>query len=305
VGQTVIHPRWLSLDSVRIGDPNTRIMGLRAWVPPRIRRGIRRAIEPLKYRLMLRFQPRKNRVYTQFFRFPHQYLALVERIVPDLLARDPTLRERGLDVAVFACCSGEEVYTLKGELAQAFPELEVRVRGYDIVPEVIEQARVGEYSEAQVRAGPFVTERFLDGSFDRDGETFRVKPSLRTSTSFAVGDMTSSDFMSSLPRFDLVYAQNVLFHLPRPVAASAFKHLVGLMAANSALFINGMDTDMRIALTKAHDLDPLDYLVEEIHEDARVDRGAKWANQYWGREPFSKASTDWLRKFGTIYVTRA
>lgn len=280
-------------------------MGLRAWVPPSIKKGIRRAVEPIKYRLMLRFQPRQNRVYTQFFRFPHQYRALVERVVPSLLARDPDLGQRGLDVAVFACCSGEEVYTLKSELARAFPGLDVRVRGYDIVPEVIEQARVGEYSEVQVRAGPFVTEEFLVAAFDRDGETFRVKPGLRESTSFDVCDMTSPDFMSSLPKFDLVYAQNVLFHLPRPVAAEAFKLLVGLMAANSALFINGMDTDMRVALTKAHGLDPLDYLVEEIHEDARVDRGANWANQYWGREPFSKASSNWLRKFGTIYVTRA
>jgi chemotaxis protein methyltransferase CheR len=280
-------------------------MGLGRWISPQVKKEIRSKIEPLKYKLMLRLQPRTNRVYTQFFRFPHQYRALVERVLPDLIAQSPELAERELRIAVFACCSGEEVYTLKAELARTFPNLRVRISGYDIVPEVIDQARTAEYPKEQLLSGPFVKEAFVESTFDRTGDVFRVKAPFRDDTSFEVGDMTSAAFMAALPKFDLVYAQNVLFHLPRPVAAKAFEYLVGLLAPNAALFINGMDTDMRIALTKAHDLEPVEYLLEEIHEDARVDRGAQWANQYWGREPFSTASKDWLRKFGTIYLKRA
>ena len=96
-------------------------------------------------------------------------------------------------------------------------------------------------------------------------------------------------------------AQNVLFHLPRQRAREAFDNLTALLKPKSALFINGMDTDMRIQLTKKSGLEPLDYLVEEIHEDARVDRGNAWAGSYFGRQPFSRSSRDWLRKYCTIY----
>jgi hypothetical protein len=58
---------------------------------------------------------------------------------------------------------------------------------------------------------------------------------------------------------------------------------------------------MRVSMTKRLKLEPLDFLVEEIHEDASIDRGGGWAGAYWGRRPFSRSSREWLRKYGTIY----
>jgi 2-polyprenyl-3-methyl-5-hydroxy-6-metoxy-1,4-benzoquinol methylase len=107
--------------------------------------------------------------------------------------------------------------------------------------------------------------------------------------------------MERLPRSDLVFAQNVLFHLPRPIAKRAFEALVDLLRPGGTLFVNGMDTDMRAKLTKQYGLEPITERIAEIHEDARVDRGAHWASSYWGRPPLEK-SGDWVRKYCTIYT---
>ncbi len=269
----------------------------------RAKRYLRGLTDPIRYRLRVHFQPRQNHIYTQFCRFPSQCEVLVEHILPRLWEKR-SATQGPLEIAVFACCSGEEAYTLAYVLATRAPGLPFRIRGYDIVPEVIEQARLGSYPREHVHSGPFVTDAFVAGLFDTRGDTRTVKSQFASLVSFELGDMTDSAFMDRLPRSDLVFAQNVLFHLPRPVAKRAFVNLVSLLSSGGALFVNGMDTDMRAKLTRQYGLEPVTQRIAEIHEDARSDRGANWADSYWGREPL-KMSGDWVRKYCTIYSKKS
>jgi chemotaxis methyl-accepting protein methylase len=266
----------------------------------RAKRYLRGLTDPIRYRLKVRFQPRQNHIYTQFHRFPRQYEVLVDHVLPALLAERRAPKDQPIEIAVFGCCSGEEVYTLAYVLATRAPALPIRIRGYDIVPELIAQATRASYAREHVSAGPFVTDAFVKGLFDTDGDTCTVKPELASVASFAIGDVTDATFMDGLPRSEFVFAQNLLFHLPRPLARRAFQNLVNVLRSGGTLFVNGMDTDMRATLTRQYGLEPVEQRIAEIHEDARVDRGAHWANSYWGREPL-KMSRDWVRKYCTIY----
>jgi chemotaxis protein methyltransferase CheR len=266
----------------------------------RAKRYLRGITDPIRYRLKLRFQPRQNRIYTQFNRFPRQYEVLLDHVLPRLLAERQPTKEQPMEVAVFACCSGEEAYTLAYVLSARVPGLPVRIRGYDIVPEVVEQAKRAAYPREQVFSSPFVNDEFANALFDCKDDVCSVKPQYVSPVSFEVGDITDAAYMDQLPRCELVFAQNVLFHLPRPVAKNAFKNLVRMLRPGGALFVNGMDMDMRVRLTKQYGLEPVAERIAEIHEDARVDRGANWADSYWGREPL-KMSRDWVRKYCTIY----
>ena len=260
---------------------------------------IKTLLRHIKYRLVLKFKPRQNRVYTQFYRFPNQYKALVERIIP----RYQSTAETPLDIVMFACCSGAEAFSLSKILQENFPTLRFRIRAFDIVEEVIQQAHSGTFSKDEVYASPFITEDFVATAFTADkDDNYQIKPHIAEPVEFAVGDMLDKSFIESLGKFDLVIAQNVLFHLPQSQSRIAFAHLCDLLKRDSTLFINGMDTDMRIKLTKLYKLQPLEYLIEEIHNDARVDRGAGWAGAYWGREPFSRNAKEWIRKHCTIYI---
>jgi chemotaxis protein methyltransferase CheR len=267
----------------------------------RAKRYLRGFTDPIRFRLRVHFQPRKNHIYTHFYRFPNQYAVLAEQILPRLLTEREAAKEtRPLDVAVFACCSGEEAYTLAYVLATHAPGLPFRIRGYDIVPEVISQAKLGSYPRAHVTASPFVPADFLGGLFDCQADTCTVKPEFASLVSFELGDITDPGFMGRLSRSDLIFAQNVLFHLPRPIARRAFGNLVSVLRPGGTLFVNGMDADMRAKLTRDYSLEPVTERIKEIYEDSRVDRGAGWADSYWGREPL-KMSGDWVRKYCTIF----
>ena len=262
---------------------------------------LRTALKRLKFRLLVRFKPRKNRVYTQFFRFPNQYKALEDKVLPRLRSPDAGPTAAPLDIIMFGCSTGAEAFSLASFLRDRFGALRFRIRAFDIVPEVIEQARRAIFSRDEVYQGPFVSEDLVAKTFEPIDTGFRVRPEIVETVTFATGNILDENLIRQLGQADLVFAQNMLFHLPPPKAREAFNRLVELLAPKSALFINGMDTDMRVALTKRHNLEPLDYLVEEIHEDARVNLGSSWASTYWGREPFSRKSKDWLRQFCTIY----
>jgi chemotaxis protein methyltransferase CheR len=265
------------------------------------KRYLRRFTDPVRYQLRVRFQPRQNHIYSQFYRFPHQYEVLLDHVLPDLLKQRQPTQDRPLEVTVFACCSGEEAYTLAYLLSTKFPEIPVRITGFDIVEKLVAEATAATYGREHVRSGPFVEDAFVGGLFDSIGDQYRVKPGFASLASFRIGDMTDPVFIRGLPRADLVFAQNVLFHLPRRIATRAFGNLTELVRPGGALFVNGMDTDMRVKLTKRFQLEPIVHAIEAIHEDARVDRGANWSSSYWGREPFSKRSRDWVRKYCTIY----
>jgi hypothetical protein len=74
------------------------------------------------------------------------------------------------------------------------------------------------------------------------------------------------------------------------------------MQSRAALFVDGMDLGLRRKLTRIHGLEPLDYRIEEIHNEARRERGTAWPYEYWGLEPFSKSKRDWKRRYATIFL---
>jgi len=260
------------------------------------------ALRHLKHQLVLRFAKRENRVYTQFYRFPNQYTALIERVMPALRPGAIDANTPPLDIVIFACCTGAEAFSLSYVLQKNFPGLRFRIRGYDLVEEAIAQARTGVYDLEDVRQGDFMNEQLIGELFDApEGGKLRVKAALAAPVSFDTGNLLDGAFTGSLGKVDMVFAQNVLFHLPRPKARIAFGHIYDVLKPSGAMFVNGMDTDMRVSLTKKLEMQPLDFLVEEIHNDARVNRGGGWASAYWGRQPFSRRSSEWLRKHGTIF----
>jgi hypothetical protein len=101
---------------------------------------------------------------------------------------------------------------------------------------------------------------------------------------------------------DIVFAQNFLFHLKPSMSAKAFNNIATLLDRRAAFFIDGMDIGLRSRLTRKNNLVPLEYRIEEIHNEARRVRASGWPYQYWGLEPFTSTRKDWQRRYSTIFL---
>jgi hypothetical protein len=75
-----------------------------------------------------------------------------------------------------------------------------------------------------------------------------------------------------------------------------------LLNSPSAVFLDGMDIDLRQKWTRIDKLLPLNFRVEEIHKEARRARAVGWPYKYWGLEPFRAFRGDWRRRYSTIYL---
>ena len=255
----------------------------------------------LKYRSRLLFQKRKNRVYTKFFRSPNQFAVLREKVIPFVRngPADETLR-----IVVLGCSTGAEPFSIASELRSAFPDLQFKIKAFDLVPDVVAKAKTAEYTREDVHLNPLVTDEFISRTFDIDGDTYRVKEDLRQHVEFGEINVLEPGVLEKCGKAQLVFAQNFLFHLEPPDARRAFETIVGLLEDHAALLIDGMDTGMRVQMTTKFDLEPVEDRIREVHEDARLDRGANWSSCYWGRPPFDSSAPDWQRRFGTVFLKR-
>lgn len=240
--------------------------------------------------------------YTCFYRSPAQLEALTGPVV-DRLVR---LSQRAeLSILVFAASNGAEPYTLASELMYRRPGLGFRVRASDLHESMVEKARRGAYSLREITQSLTVPETFLSRTFDRDGTgedaVYVVKPGIRERVTFEQADLLSPDLDGRFERADIVLLQNVLFHLPPQAARDAFGRVARLVKPGGALFIDGMELEMRVELTARAGFTPLDYRVKEIYQHSRLHIPMTWWRYYYGNEPYSVFAKDRLRRYATIF----
>ena len=306
-----------------------------AWLSPALRRsGVRRLEEPshivsrawallkrqaqaawvgmlshtlgpwLHSRLRRRSQRSDTHSYTCFHRAPTQLAALTGPVLAHLgLDRVPGgAQGRPLRVLLYACSNGAEAYTWSAWLALQRPDLEVVIEASDLSPELISRARAGRYTWSELTQDGEVPAWLVAQTFDREGEDYVVNERTRRRVSFSCADIIRDDLRARYGQADVVVAQNVLFHLPPPLARRAFDNVVRTLAPTAALFIEGMDQDLRVSLTQAHELQPLVWRSREIYEESRRHIPARWWQFHYGAEPWLPFRRAPWRRYGTIFL---
>ena len=244
---------------------------------------------------------RRQSTYSRFRRLPGQFDAICGPGLDLLLSHK---RTGPLRLLVVGCASGAEPYSLVAELRRCRPHLAVEVLGVDVEPGQIARAKMGIYAADEVLAGAQADD-FVRRVFETlpDGG-LRVRDELRRAVTFEVADVLSPSFERDIARrgggWDVVAAQNFLIHMPAATASRAFRNVVGAMAPTCLLLLDGVDLDLKVRLTREASLEPLSFLIREIHE--QNERRASWGDHYVGLEPFDETRPDHSRRYATVYV---
>lgn len=252
----------------------------------------------LRYRLSLSFSKRKNETYTQFLRLPSQFEALTGPVL-DFILHDEL---KPLKIVVFGCSNGAEPYSIASVLKSYHRDINFTIYGYDIERHMLDKAKKMTYSEEELFDNKMITGNFIDSTFVRNGSAFMVKNDIAERVQFSEGDALNPNLREHVGHADIVYAQNFLVHMRPKLAEKAFGNICRILNSRAVLFIDGMDLDLRYRLTLAHNLSPLKYKIDQIHNEARHARGGGWPYIYWGLEPLSVSRKDWQRRYATIFI---
>jgi len=257
--------------------------------------------QSMRFAMTQSYADRADKTFTRFMRVPTQFEALTDAVVPAVFAQqtsDP------LRIIVMGCSNGAEAFSIASVLSRKYPSLDFVIDAYDLSEAMIAQAKSGRFPRDHVDTVHPPSNDFVTSTFDAADEEYIVKPAIARRVSFGVADLFDASMIQRIGTGDVVFAQNVLINFRRARAREAFQQILRLLKPRAALFIDGMDIDLREELTRAAGLHPLDYKIREIHDDARVIRGEVWPWVYWGLEPFAERR-NWRERYATIYLTRS
>jgi chemotaxis protein methyltransferase CheR len=232
---------------------------------------------------------------TRFFRLGDQERALRRVTLPEIGGRRP------LRIWSAGCASGEEPFTvamivedwLQGEhrAAPSAPAPPFSVLGTDISADALRRAREAVYDAGAVRGlDPELLERF----FERRGEGYTVRPSLRDTVEFVRHNLVAEPYPGE---FDLVLCRNVLIYFDRPTREAVARRLMASLTPGGFLFLGTSETiqpEPFAGVTSLRTPDGLIYQRTDTDND-REEPGEKRATEQERRPDASRAPAEGRR----------
>jgi chemotaxis protein methyltransferase CheR len=188
---------------------------------------------------------------TDFFREPEHFEFLVQKAIPDLMARN----ESGRPLLIWSagCSTGEEPYTLAivlTECRQAHPDLRFSILATDISNTVLAKAKRGVYTCEVVRpVPPELQKKYFLRSRDRDSDLARVVPELRQLVEFRRLNFMDADFGLS-QKADVIFCRNVIIYFDHSTQEQIIQKLADQLLPGGYAFVGHSETlhDMDVPL---------------------------------------------------------
>lgn len=248
------------------------------------------------YAASQRLQTKEQSLATFFFRNIKQVRCFESEL--SFLARSEKL-----DILVAGCSLGCEVYTLAGYLAVMFPDVHWKITALDISSNAVAHTAAGVYSSEHGlghSSDPLINQ-IEERLFTRVGQTWRIQDNIKEHITVVLGDVLAENFSTRFQNFDVVLGQNFLIHMQDEMASKAFFSLLQAVRPGGALFVAGMNLDLRTRLSRQSGLTPVECGCQDIHNCDPVRRGW-WPWKYWSLEPFDQKRANFYYRYGTIFI---
>lgn len=167
---------------------------------------------------------------SEFFRIPDKFEYLQRHIFPKLLDG-----QRKLNIWSAGCSNGAEPYTLAIILHELAPLGQGRILATDIDSSVLDIARKGIYTLADVRN---LKSSLLRKYFVPIGDRFQVIDQIRSRVQFEVHDLLRDKYESD---FDLIVCRHVLIYFTEQAKDEIFRKFHRSLRPGGILFVGGTE----------------------------------------------------------------
>jgi chemotaxis protein methyltransferase CheR len=170
---------------------------------------------------------------TRFFREPHHFDHLRDKVLPPLLAN----ARRGGAVRIWSAGSsnGQEAYTIGLTILSLMPDaadLDVRILATDIDTKMLAEGRRAVYSDQLLSAVPA---ELRSRWFERDGADWRASEPLRRLVTFNELNLIGDWPMRR--QFQAIFCRNVVIYFEEETQSQVFNRFVPLLAPEGRLYI--------------------------------------------------------------------
>lgn len=166
---------------------------------------------------------------SELFRNPEKWRELEEKILPELKATSGRLKCWSA-----GCSFGAEAHTLACLLDAKFPGSHTIV-GTDIDETALDQAKRGEFCEADMRGVPA---NYKQTYFERTDTLWKAKPNLKKYLTFRQGNLLADRFDSG---FDLILCRNVVIYFTDPAKDELYRRFLQALRPGGILFVGSTE----------------------------------------------------------------
>jgi len=177
-----------------------------------------------------------------FFRSTWAFQQIERLVLPELVAKKRSQKDRNLKFWSAACARGEEPYSLAILLSESFknryPDFDAIIYATDISKQSLRDARQGVYPSKDVGSLP---SRILEAYFVRRDGHYEVSADIKRMVRFSFFDLTSTtppDFV----KVDLISCCNVLIYWQRALQDRALNMLFHSLRPRGYLVLGEVET---------------------------------------------------------------
>lgn len=182
---------------------------------------------------------------TYFFREEHQLAALVNEILPKIVAA----KRPGDLVRIWSmpCSTGEEAYSIALWLLEHWPLVDaynIEIVGSDIDTHALDAAREGRYAaRALARLPATVIEAYFEPELHHRR---KIVDDLRESVLFTQTNLIDSISVAAQGKFDVILCRNLLIYFDEVSRAKAAEHLHDALVPGGFLCLGHSESMARI-----------------------------------------------------------
>ena len=179
---------------------------------------------------------------TGFFRDPHQFDYLAEKVLPEAAARARSGQVYRIWSA--GCSSGEEPYSIAmvaGECMPCRDRLNVQILATDLDSSVVAKAQRGHYTQERIAdLSSARTRKWFRRTGSRDRCRYEVEPGLKQLVEFR-----RLNLMHEWPEqgpFDLIFCRHVMIYFDRSTRRKLFERYADSLVDGGYLFLGRSET---------------------------------------------------------------
>jgi hypothetical protein len=136
--------------------------------------------------------------------------------------------------------------------------------------------------------------------FESREDSVEIKDWIKEGINWGVEDAREPQILDRMGLHDIVVASNFLCHMERSEAERCLRNIGQVVDSQGFLFVSGIDLDIRKKVARDLGWQPVDDLLEEIHDGDSCLRG-QWPFQYAGLEPLNKRRRDWKMHYAAAF----
>jgi chemotaxis protein methyltransferase CheR len=180
---------------------------------------------------------------TSFFRFPQQFEALRERVLPEIMADKPA-SSRNLRIWSAGCSTGEEPYSVSMSLLDMGVEglgWRPQVLGTDVSTKALAHAKAGVYGKrSMMNVPPDVVSRFYEAT---PSGAYRINDRVRSLVDFGYHNLIKEPYpLSLMGNWDVIFCRNVTIYFRLESTRRVVRNFFDSLNEGGYLFIGHSET---------------------------------------------------------------